>query len=171
MRFGATECCSTSFLLPPPVVPPCSTPYSFFSCFTSPHVEIPRAWAGPNDEPAASFGLILFRPVDPSPSPPCHAFFPIPFDTVNICANFAPSSRDSLPPSIFMPNILSQSTLFSFRPVSFDFSVLLLHTISLILHHLALYHFQVAISESESFESSPTSKTQPSICPSILSEL
>jgi hypothetical protein len=70
MRFGATECCSTSFLLPPPVVPPCSTPYSFFSCFTSPHVEIPRAWAGPNDGPAASFGLILFRPVDPSPSPP-----------------------------------------------------------------------------------------------------
>jgi hypothetical protein len=84
---------------------------------------------------------------------PCHSFFPIPFDNVDICANLASTSRDSLQSSILMPNILSQSTLspaknaFPSLPVSFDFS------------------------EFKGFESSPTSKIRPGICPSILSPL
>ena len=66
-----------------------------------------------------------------------------------------------------MPNILSQSTIKSLlqktRSVSSDFSVLFLHTISLIHRHLAVYYSQVAISEFESFESSPIFKIRPGI--------
>jgi hypothetical protein len=116
------------------------------------------------------------RPVDRSPSLcPCHAFFLVPFNTVNICANLASSSRGSLQSSILMPNILSQSTILSPAKNAFpslpDFSVLFLHTIFLIHRHLALYHSQVAISEFEIFESSPTSKIRPGICPTFLSPL
>ena len=56
-------------------------------------------------------------------------------------------------------------------PVSFDFSVLFLHSISLIHRHLAVYHSQVAISEFGSFELSPTSKIRPDIRTLILSPL
>jgi hypothetical protein len=135
---------------PPPVVPRCKLQYSFvlflFYQLPASHVEIPRAGAGPYDgrARAASFDLVPpLRPVDPSPS----------FDIVNICANLASTSRDSLQSSILMPNILSQSTLspakntFPSLPVSSD------------------------ISEFKSFESSPTSKIRPGICPSILSPL
>jgi hypothetical protein len=183
VRFGATECRSSSFLFPPPVVPRCFNTYSFFSCFTSFHVEIPRARAGPNDgrARAASFDLVLcLRSALSTPRHllhPCHASFPIPFEIINICANLASTSRDSLQSSILMPNILSQSMLspaknaFPSLPVSFYISVLFLHTISLIHRLLALYHSRVAISEFESFESSLTSKIRLGICPSILSPL
>ena len=61
----------------------------------------------------ASFDLILCFRSAPSTLRhllrPCHAFFPIPFDSINICANLASSSPDSQQSSILMPNILSQS--------------------------------------------------------------
>jgi len=52
-RFNATKCCSSGsgFLFPLTVMPHA---HSFFSCFTSSHVEIPRACASPNDGRAAS---------------------------------------------------------------------------------------------------------------------
>jgi hypothetical protein len=70
---------------------------------------------GPNDGRGASFDLTLcLRSALWAPRHllrPCHAFFPIPFDLVNICASFASPCRDSLQFSILMPNIMSQSIL------------------------------------------------------------
>jgi len=149
---------------------------------SSSHVEMPGACAGPNDGRTRLVRPHFVPPLRAQSTSrhllrPYHAFFPIPFHTVNICANFASSSRDSLQSSNLMPNIrvLYQITLspakkrVPYLPVSFDFSVLFLHTISLIHRHLALYHSQVAIFEFESFESLPTSKIRHGICPSILS--
>jgi hypothetical protein len=148
---------AASFLLPPLIVPRCSnTLIRFFLVFPSSHIEIPRACAGagPNDRRAASFDLFLcLRSALSTPHHllrPCHAFFPISFGTINISANLAFSSRDSLQSTILMPNILSQSRLSPAKkppshPVTFDFSVLFLHIISLIHRYLILYHSQVAI--------------------------
>ena len=55
------------------------------------------------------------RPVDHLLRP-CHTFFTNPFDAVKICANLASSSHDSPQSCIFMPNILSQSTVCCLLP-------------------------------------------------------
>src|SRR5258708_4381614 len=91
MWVGATECCSSSFfLLSFPVVPCFSNTHSFFSSFTS----TSKFRAPQLVSPLRSRHLLC----------PCHAFFqfPIPVDTVIICANVASLSRDSLQPYILM---------------------------------------------------------------------
>jgi len=119
---------------------------SFISCFTSSHVEIPRACAGPNDRRATSFDLILCvhsALSTPRHLRPCHTFFPIPFDTLNICTNLASH------PAILCSRLFSCRTScltvycllrtpFRLFPCLTTFSVLFLHTISLIHRHLAL---------------------------------
>ncbi len=91
MWFGGTECCGSGFflLLSFPVVPCFSNTHSFFSCFTS----TSKFRAPQLVSPLRSRRLLC----------PCHAFFPIPFDTAIICANLASLSHDSLQPYIFMP--------------------------------------------------------------------
>jgi hypothetical protein len=156
MRFGATECRSSSFFFPSPVVPRCFNTYSFFSCFTSSHVEIPRAGGGPNDGRAALFDLIC---VSASPCRP-------------LAISSVPGMPSSLFPStlsIFVPTSLphpaiSCSPLFSCRSSCLRVRCLLRKTLFRLFPCLDF-------SEFKDFESSPTSKIRPGICPSILSPL
>jgi hypothetical protein len=110
MRLGATECFSCSLLLTPPVVPRCS---SSFLVLPAPTSRFRALVLGPNDG-RASFDVILCLPRSVLWTPrhllrPCHAFFHIPFDLVNICASLASRCRDSLQSSILISNIMSQS--------------------------------------------------------------
>jgi hypothetical protein len=98
------------------------------------------------------------RPGPPRSTPPCHAFFPI----LRHC-QYLRQPRFLIPrfsAVLYSHAEQSQSTMLSPAKNAFpslsDFSVLFLHTISLIHRHLALYHPQVAIYELESFASSPT---------------
>ena len=122
------------------------------------------------NEGRASFDLIL---CSAPPCRPCHAFFPITFDTVNIYSNLASSSAILSSPlfSCRTSSLRVQKPPFHLFPPLSTLSVLFLHTISLIHRHLALYHSQMTISECESFESSPSFLIRSCIFPSILSPL